>query len=89
MTSKIVLTWTHSNGVDSWDHTLPVEYESIEAAYVDFEYLCLEAASLDLGTFKFYGFDFSVVDFFEQGRYYPPYMYTVEEWFEFYGGPDD
>lgn len=72
----------------SWsaDVNLPFEYESAEAAIVDFERLCTEAhKDPELrGKFFFAGEEFYSDDFWSRGleRWYFPEFYTLDEWFE-------
>ena len=65
-------------------NTVPVVYESAEAFLVDFE-LSVGGSkvnrdrpvSITLGSQEF-----DVNNFVDDGMYYPPNVYTLDEWFE-------
>lgn len=64
-------------------NTVPVVYESAEAFLVDFE-LSLKGLK---GNHEITGYitlgnqEFDSGDFVEDGMYYPPNVYTLDEWF--------
>ena len=60
--------------------TVPVEYESAEAFAVEFEQACRECPARHY-DFKFAGHTWEVCDFIIDGAYYPPEIFTVDEWF--------
>lgn len=62
--------------------TVPVEYESAEAFFVEFEEACQEAMKKEWRNgFMFAGKEWDATDFFSEGDYYPPQILTVDEWF--------
>jgi hypothetical protein len=73
-------TWSATN-------TVPVEYESAEAFFVEFEEACKEARVQAKQTrcrwveFTFAGREWDADNFFEEDVYYPPEILTVDEWF--------
>ncbi len=87
---KLVLAYSAGDGCTfSCDARLPIEYESAEAAAVDFEAAVMaadEAArkNLDwrLAEFKFCGLELRSSMFIEEGRYYAPDFWTIDEWFK-------
>ena len=89
MSVKLVMSYTVGDGY-TWSakENLPFEYESAEAAIVEFERLAIEA--FGDGTYKtrrsfmFAGREFEPSDFrsFELDRWYFPEFYTLDEWFE-------
>jgi hypothetical protein len=62
---------------------LPVEYESAEALYVDFETAVRSAQRLGWRGYQFEvaGHEFDADDFLEGDLYTPPEILTVDEWF--------
>jgi hypothetical protein len=78
MIMRLILEYSDSDGCTySCTVTLPVVYESGEALLVDFEKLC----EGNKGDFMFAGMEFQSHTFFEEGVYYAPTVYTVDEWF--------
>lgn len=65
----------------SCDETLPIEYESAEAAIVDFEQMIHEAHDKRTGEIVFAGHNIYPGHFFFNGVYYGPEFYTIDEWF--------
>lgn len=63
----------------SCDETIPFEYESAEAAIVDFEDLIKQ--NQHASEVQFAGHTFYPYHFFENGTFYGPSIYTVDEWF--------
>lgn len=69
--------------------TVPVEYESAEAFIVDLEQNCREMRSrsgwnrvaIELGGQKFDADDF-FPDISQDDKFYPPDIFTVDEWFQ-------
>jgi len=57
--------------------TVPIEYDSLEAAIVDFEELCKGKTE----EFSFAGQSFDPYDFHEEGIYYDPSILTLDEWY--------
>lgn len=84
---RLVIEYTVSDGCTySATNTLPIEYESAEAALIDFESMATElmAKSRETGDFSnlhFGGQEFVVYDFYEDGKFYAPTILTVDEWF--------
>lgn len=85
---KLVLAYAAGDGYTWWANVrLPIEYESAEAAAVDFEKLCKDAldayksnwASID---FAFCQHKFCASDFFIDGKYSAPDFWTIDEWFQ-------
>lgn len=68
---------------------VPVEYESAEAFIVDLEKNCREMraragwdrVAIELGGQKFHADSF-FPDVFQKDKFYPPYVFTVDEWFQ-------
>ena len=86
---KIVMTYSEGDGCTySCDHTYPFEFESAEAAIVEFERLFNEANVPDpkrgyiVGQFTFCGFELNVCTFKDGNQVYLPEFYTLDEWFE-------
>jgi hypothetical protein len=69
----------------SCDVVRPVEYESAEAAIVEFERLAVEARAASGYVFWFAGHEFDTSDFFWKNttpdRLYLPEILTIDEWF--------
>jgi hypothetical protein len=89
---RLVLFFTDGDGC-SWsaDTTLPFEWESAEAAIVEFERACKTAFAERQQTFMFAGHELSPDAFYPrdsylQPKYQAPSIMTVDEWFENYGG---
>ena len=85
---KLVMCYSIGDGCTfSCDVTLPIEYESAEAAIVEFERLCLEARALkwpDSQEFWFAGHEFEPSPFFWRNtpdRFDSPDFLTIDEWF--------
>jgi hypothetical protein len=82
---KLIMCFTEGDGYTYSCHVaLPVEYESPEAALVDFENMCLEARKTHQ-EFTFAGHQFYPGTFFWQNttpdRFDPPDFLTIDEWF--------
>lgn len=74
---KIVMVYTYTDGCTySCQNTIPIEYDSPEAALCDF----IEKAYSD--NFNIFGIDFYKYDFIEGDEFYPPEFYSLEEWFD-------
>lgn len=83
---KLVLCYNIGDGCTfSCDVVLPVEYESAEAAIVEFERRAAEARTASGYVFWFAGHEFDTSDFFwkstTQDRFEPPDLLTIDEWF--------
>jgi len=93
-----VYNWSVPYEADG-EETKPLEYESIEAAKVDFE-KALRAYVENIKTFEgemdtlldrhpghfsFAGFGFLPRDFWHNNEVFLPEFLTVDEWFEKYG----
>lgn len=77
---RLVMCFTVGDGCTySCDETIPFEYESAEAAIVDFEDLIKRSQHEREVTFA--GHTFWPYNFFENGVFYGPSIYTVDEWF--------
>jgi hypothetical protein len=61
--------------------TFPIEYESQEAALVDFEELVKQSAVEKVAAFKFAGHEFYYSSFYSEGRLELPEFLTIDEWF--------
>lgn len=86
---KIVICYTSSDGATySFDHTVPVLYESAEAALVHFEEAVWDAYRSKKAWMFFAGHEFDKSDFLYHNsrtgelEYYGPVFYTLEEWFD-------
>lgn len=88
---RLVMTFTAGDGCTySCDVALPIEYESAEAAIVEFE-RDAKAAYLGGGVgFMFAGHELNANDFFgrvsgqpwQDAPFYGPDFLTIDEWFE-------
>jgi hypothetical protein len=86
---NVVMCYTEGDGCTySCDHDLPFEYESAEAALVEFERLFNEArdagnpkGNLSMGRFVFIGTEFYCCTFVHERKVYLPEFYTLDEWF--------
>lgn len=77
---RLVMCFTVGDGCTySCSETIPFKYESSEAALVDFEELIKRSEFESEVTFA--GQTFSPSDFFENGVFYGPNIYTIDEWF--------
>jgi hypothetical protein len=95
MIMQIVMCYTAGDGCTySCDVALPIEYESVEKALVDFEDLCTMAfAKKDWRErkFTFCGREYDPSDFFfpsgerQEPALFPPDFLTVDEWFAKHG----
>jgi hypothetical protein len=65
----------------SFTCTVPIVYESAEKFLVDFEELCQPDSDGDYNEFELCGEKFDPCDFYCNGKYYDPNVYTVDEWF--------
>lgn len=87
MSVKCVMSYTEGDGCTySCDHNFPFEYESVEAALVDFERLMTEARAT-VNSFKFCGQEFYADTFVHRNSLgtqivYLPDFFTLDEWFE-------
>jgi hypothetical protein len=82
---RLVIVYSVGDGYTwSGEVVLPVEYESAEALYVDFEEAVRSAhkGSWYEREFHIAGHKFVADNFLEQGNYYPPEILTVDEWFQ-------
>lgn len=85
---KIVICWSSGDGYTcSCENTVPLSYESIEAAMVDFEKACWDSLSTTEARMFFAGHEFDASDFFycdsrisNKEVYDGPAFYTLEEW---------
>ena len=79
----IVILYTNTDGYTySFTGTVPIEYESLEAAIVDFE---LAYKSHKDGRFTFANVGFDSYDFEDdRGKYLEPEFKTVDEWVNYY-----
>lgn len=88
---RLVMAFVESNNCTySFDQRLPIEYESIEKAFLDFEKLAREAYADQMGsTFRFAGHDFVASSFFySSGNFYPPEFLTIDDWFRLEAGKE-
>ena len=80
---RLVVEYSEGDGCTySCTNTEPIEYESAEAFAVEFEQFCLDNKDHDPWCLKMFAdkeWDVSV--FFFKGKYYPPTIMTVDEWF--------
>ena len=82
---RLVIEYHDGDGCTySCNVTVPVLYESAEAFAVDFEKFCMDIKSS--GKYSLYGNSFAGQEwdasfFFEDEVYFPPNIYTVDEWF--------
>lgn len=82
MNMRLVLEYTESDGCTySFTTTLPVEFESAEALAVEFEEKMKKARQNNECDVTFAGHEFYCGAFFENGKYYPPAILTIDEWF--------
>jgi hypothetical protein len=86
---NVVMCYTEGDGCTySCDHDLPFEYESAEAALVEFERLFNEGrengnpkGNLAMGRFTFAGMEFYCCTFVFERKVYLPEFYSLDEWF--------
>lgn len=74
--------------LDREESTRPIEYESVEKAYKDFEEKVTKAIGKNPSKryFTFAGFIFNIGDYASSPTaYYRPEFLTVDQWFEQYG----
>lgn len=94
---QLVILYVSGDETCTCEHVIPVEYESAEAAAVDFETCCIEMeiknAEIHKANqtssytpyeyeFEFAGKKWYYNDFFEGNTYYPPTILTINEWFD-------
>lgn len=85
---RLVLEYHVGDGCTySCTNTLPFEYESAEAALVDLEDAVLKrVAGVGPGNWsdviQFAGHSLEAGDFMENGKFWPPQIMTIDEWFE-------
>jgi hypothetical protein len=81
---QIVMCFTEGDGCTySADHTYPFEYESAEAALVEFERLFkYHRRPGNGGIFTFVGMEFHCDTFHSGIDVYLPAFYTITEWFD-------
>lgn len=65
----------------SCTETVPIEYESKEAAIIDFDKICKGKCS-PCGEFFFAGKSFTNYDFYIKGKYYAPEILMLDEWYK-------
>jgi hypothetical protein len=86
---NVVMCYTEGDGCTySCDQDFPFEYESAEAALVEFERLFNEASAagnpkgnLSMGRFTFAGMEFYCCTFVHERQVYLPEFYSLDEWF--------
>ena len=79
---RLILRYTAGDGYTwSSEDIVPVVYESGEALIVDFENEAKKAFANRNYCFVFAGKEYSTDYFFVDGKYYPPEILTVDEWF--------
>jgi len=80
---RLVIKYTAGDGC-SWscDVVLPVEYESAEQLYVDFEAAARAAYAANVYAFVVANREFETDCFFDRGTYLLPKILTVDEWFQ-------
>lgn len=83
---QIVMTYCVSDGCTfSYTETVPIEYESLEAAIVDFEAKASVIKNIDCETdFMFAGQQFNYWNHFDGDDFRSPDFMTVDEWFKAY-----
>ena len=73
---RIIVEHTLSDGCSySCTDTFPIEHDSVEAAFVEFD----DAMKAARGIFVVFGREFTTYDVVRCGA---PLFYTVDEWFE-------
>jgi len=93
---RLIVSYTSDNGIDSWDHVLPVVADSKDAFLMDLELAAVEARKEYKSEVIVCGQEFNVcslTDFeqkegrkshrvtFGKVKFYPPQVQTVDEWF--------
>jgi len=74
---RLVLEFQMSDGITYCDTvTYPILYESAEQLAVDIEEFCKSDEEFEICGNKFIPYDF-----YEDGKYYTPNIYTLDEWF--------
>jgi hypothetical protein len=80
---RLVIKYDVGDGYTWWcDVVLPVEYESAEQFYVDFEDAARKAYMAKVYAFVVADREFETGYFFDRGTYRPPKILTVDEWFQ-------
>jgi len=82
---RLVMFYTAGDGCSySCEQSIPINYESAEAALIDFETACMSAGnSRNVPFFDFAGRQFCTREFFDsEAKMYVPDFLTVDEWFE-------
>jgi hypothetical protein len=79
---RLVIKYAAGDGCTWWCEVVsPVEYESAEQLYVDFEDAARKAHMAKVYAFVVAEGEFETDCFFDQGTYQPPEILTVDEWF--------
>lgn len=80
---RLVLEYNDGDGYTyGYTVALPIEYESAEALLVDFDEAMNNAhKNNDARDINIGGHNFYCGTFFENGKYWPPTIYTIDEWF--------
>lgn len=80
---RLVIKYDVGDGYTWWcDVVLPVEYESAEQLYVDFEAAARAAYAANVYAFVVANREFHTDYFFDRGTYLLPEILTVDEWFQ-------
>ncbi len=80
---QLVVCYNSSDGCTySCDVVVPVEYESAEAFIVEFEAAMQQAFKKNDYLLSFANHKWDVSCFFEDGKYFDPTVYTLNEWFK-------
>jgi hypothetical protein len=89
---RLVIVYTVGDGCTWWAQcTYPIVYESAEAFLVDFEEIVMARWAKHVymrpGNYDFElgGQKFDYTEFFFEGKYYPPAIMTIDEWFKSVG----
>ena len=79
---QIVMEFMAGDGYTYWaTSTIPIMYESCEAAMLDFEAKWKEAKANNEHHFHMFGLQFDMGDHQENGVFCSPEFLTVNEWF--------
>jgi len=80
---RLIIQYTISDGCTYWSSvTECCVYSSVEECIVDFKKFCESYVNTIIDNIPLFGGQqFNPCDFYEEGKYYPPMVMTVDEWY--------
>jgi hypothetical protein len=78
---RLILEYDIRDTCAHYTKTIPIIYESAEALAIDFEDKCEEFYGKYPYHFSIGGVSITTFDFFHNGKYMAPIIFTVDEWF--------